>query len=812
MTATHARTVPGDAEIDSVLATLDLETKIKLLTGRDFWTTWPVPSAGLRPIVMSDGPAGVRGQNWDERDPSANFPSGSALGATWSRRAAARYGALLAAEAHRKGVDVVLGPTINLHRSPLGGRHFESLSEDPQLTSALATEYVRALQAEGIAACPKHYVGNEYETERFTASSRIDERTLREVYLAAFEGPVVDGGAWSIMSAYNSVNGTTMSEHPLLTAPLKTGWEFDGVVVSDWTGVRSTVASAQSGQDLAMPGPFGFWGEQLLAAVHDGKVSEATIDDKVRRLIRLAFRVGAFDIRDTPTDTPAVPESVTVATKELSIEGSVLLANNGLLPLPAAVGTIAVIGRHAVEPRTQGGGSATVLPETISAPLRALRRAFPVSTVRHSMGIAEPDTLIPLDPDSLTDPASGDPGLRVEFIDHDGELVRSERRTSCRLVWFGNAPVDATSLRVRTQYLPTDTGVLRFQASCVGTLHVSAENRTVLDTELAPIGTDLGAALLEPPAATADIEVVAGLPIDITVTYAGPMFAVGIAALNIGRERDADDGDLHADAVALAAASDVAIVFVGTDSNGESEGWDRSSLRLPGDQDDLVASVAAVNPRTIVVVNAGAPIVMPWKDDVAAILLTWFGGEQIGNAVAEILSGASEPGGRLPTTWPAHEGDVPVLDTTPKEGVVDYSEGIHVGYRGWLRQHREPAYPFGFGLSYTSFEIDRMSAVTGHAVDVTVRNTGDRTGKFVVQIYAHRPKTTIDRPIRWLVGFADGVLPAGEATTTRITLARRSFQHWDAGWQTEAGDFHLSAGFDVSDCHTSIIHRVHRSS
>lgn len=813
MTATQARRpVPDDAEIERTLSNLDIETKIQLLTGRDFWTTWPVESIGLRPIVMSDGPAGVRGENWDEREPSANFPSGSALGATWSRRAAARYGALLAAEAKRKGVDVVLGPTINLHRSPLGGRHFESLSEDPQLTSALATEYVRALQAEGIAACPKHYVGNEYETERFTASSRIDERALREVYLAAFEGPVVDGGAWSIMSAYNSVNGTTMSEHPLLTAPLKTGWEFDGVVVSDWTGVRSTIASAQSGQDLAMPGPFGFWGEQLLAAVRDGKVSEAAIDEKVRRLIRLAFRVGAFDVRETPSAAAVVPASVTSAAKELSIEGSVMLANDGLLPLPAAVGTIAVIGRHAVEPRTQGGGSATVLPEAISAPLDALRRAFPVSTVRHSMGIAEPDTLIALDPHTLTDPASGDPGLRVEFTDCDGELLRSERRTSCRLVWFGNAPTEATALRVRTRYLPTRTGTLRFQASCVGKLHVGVDDRTVLDTELAPIGSDLGAALLEPPAATADIEVAAGVPIDITVTYAGPMFGVGIAALNIGRERDDDDGELHREAVALAAASDVAIVFVGTDSNGESEGWDRSSLRLPGDQDNLVTAVAAVNPRTIVVVNAGAPLVMPWKDDVAAILLTWFGGEQIGNAVADILSGTADPGGRLPTTWPAREEDVPVLDTTPSDGVVDYREGIHVGYRGWLRQHREPAYPFGFGLSYTSFEIDKMSAVTGHAVDVTVRNTGDRTGKFVAQIYAHRPKTTIDRPVRWLVGFADGVLAAGEAATTRIRLARRAFQHWDAGWQTEAGEFHLSAGFDVSDCRASVVHHAHGSS
>ena len=283
-----------DSGIAELVGRLSLEEKVRLLTGRDFWTLQPVPEIGLRSVVLSDGPAGVRGVTWDERSPSINFPSPTALSSAWDREAVYRAGEALGAEAVRKGADVLLAPTINLHRSPYGGRHFEAFSEDPLLTAEIATAYVRGVQSRGVAATVKHYVANDAETDRFTVDVRVDERTLRELYLAAFEAPVVDGGAWAVMSAYNSINGTTASESPLLTTPLTDEWAFDGVVVSDWTAVRS-IESARHRQDLAMPGPGGAWAEGLLQAVLAGEVEEVDIDQKVHRILKLAARVGALE-------------------------------------------------------------------------------------------------------------------------------------------------------------------------------------------------------------------------------------------------------------------------------------------------------------------------------------------------------------------------------------------------------------------------------------------------------------------------------------------------------------------------------------
>ncbi|HMS36955.1 MAG TPA: glycoside hydrolase family 3 N-terminal domain-containing protein, partial [Arachnia sp.] len=350
--------------IDALVAALDLETKVRVITGEDFWSTVEVPEIGLRKMVLSDGPSGVRGPVWDERSPSLNLPSATALASAGDVELAREYGGAAASEARRKGVDWVLGPTINIHRSPLGGRHFECFSEDPVLTGDLAAGYVRGLQEGGVAATPKHYVANDFETDRFTADLVVDDRTLREVYLAPFER-AVEAGAWSLMSAYNSVGGTTMSENDLLRDPLRTEWGWDGVVVSDWTAVRS-LAAANAEQDLEMPGP-GVWGEALVAAVRAGEVDEAAIDRHVARLLLLAERVGALGAAE-----PAPVEEVDgiAFARRAAAEGSVLLANDGILPLnPAHVGKVAVIGHNAVEARTQGGGRAPVVPERAGTPL-----------------------------------------------------------------------------------------------------------------------------------------------------------------------------------------------------------------------------------------------------------------------------------------------------------------------------------------------------------------------------------------------------------------------------------------------------------
>ena len=348
------------------LAALSLEQKVRLLTGADFWTLYAEPAAGLRALVTSDGPAGVRGVRWDEREPSANVPSPSALAATWDEGRIERLGRLLASECRRKGVDVLLAPTVNLHRTPYGGRHFECLSEDPLLTARIGAAYVRGLQAEGVGATVKHFVANDSETERFTLDARVDERALHELYLAPFEAIVADARPWAVMAAYNGVNGATMTESPILRDVLKDEWDFDGVVMSDWYAGRSTEAAGSGGLDLVMPGPTGPWGDALVQAVRDGRVSEATVDDKVLRVLVLAARVGALE-GVKAAGPPARPWSQAEIAGELRAAAAaafVLTRNEGaLLPLVRTdPRRVAIVGPNAVAARTLGGGSATVFP------------------------------------------------------------------------------------------------------------------------------------------------------------------------------------------------------------------------------------------------------------------------------------------------------------------------------------------------------------------------------------------------------------------------------------------------------------------
>ena len=801
---------PLGERIDALVDQLTVDEKVQLLTGRDFWTTWPIEKIGLRRILMSDGPSGVRGEVWDERDPSLNLPSATALSASWDRAIAKRYGAAAAVEARRKGVDVVLGPTINLHRSPLGGRHFEAFSEDPVLTGDLAASYVEGVQENGVAATPKHYIANDYETDRFTASTEVSERALRELYLLAFEKAVTEAHAWAVMSSYNAINGVTASENDLLETPLNSEWGFDGIVVSDWTGVRS-VDSAKASQDVAMPGPNPWWSEgPLLAAVQSGEVPMAAIDRKVRRILTLAARVGALEGFEPVAASPVHVEDGIAFVREAEAEGTVLVRNTGVLPLDApAVSRIAVIGHNADQARTQGGGSATVVPSQVVSPLDGIRSAFPGASVDYAIGAVVQEGIAEFPLSTITNPGTGEPGARIAFV-KDGEELFVEDRRATALFWFGgDAPTrEADRLDITTTYTAESTGTVRFGIGAAGRSRMWIDGELLLDEDVPYEGDQLGAAFLNPPARSVPVSVTTGQQVAIRIEYDVIQDETlgGVLAYQFGTEPSDDDPAVLIDAAVEAArGADVAVVVVGTNSKVESEGYDRSSLALPGHQDDLVRAVAAVNPNTVVVVNAGSPVEMPWRNDVAAVLLTWFGGQEYGNALADVLTGRQEPGGRLPTTWPVAMADVPVLDVTPVDGKVSYDEGVHVGYRAWLRAGTEPAYPFGHGLGYTTWSIDGVSATPtvreGDAVIVTatVANTGDRAGKHVVQVYASRAESAVDRPVRWLVGFAPVRLGAGESTEVSIEVPARAFAHWDGSWQYESGTFTLHVGASVVD-------------
>ncbi|MFC8087115.1 glycoside hydrolase family 3 C-terminal domain-containing protein [Streptomyces sp. NPDC057340] len=831
-----------DDEIDRLLGKLTPRARALLLSGATTWRTRAEPAVGLRELVMSDGPAGVRGEAWDERNTSVLLPSASALAATWDEDLVERLGGLLAAEARRKGVDVLLAPTLNLHRSPLGGRHFECYSEDPVLTGRIGAALVRGVQAHGVAATAKHFVANDSETDRLTVDVRVGERALREVYLAPFEAAVA-AGVRLVMAGYNAVNGTTMTASALLTDPLKSEWGFHGVVVSDWGAVRGTIDTARAGLDLAMPGPEGPWGETLARAVADGEVPEAAVDDKARRLLRLAAWLGALGTRDAsrseapsgegspwpgpapgaqsvpcpgpgPGTRPSAPpvssgtRDARALARRAVAAGAVLLANRDVLPLdPGCLGTVAVIGGHAARTRTQGGGSAGVYPQAEVSVLDGIRAALHGrARVVHVPGPRPDGPAPPLGQDTCTDPRSGLPGVLLRMLDADGRELYAERRRGGRLLEPRLVP-GAHTVEIRARLRPRTGGSWTLGVAGFGRMSLTLDGRTLLEGDFPPPTDDPAVVHVNPPAQYAGADLAADRDA-LLVARRELAPGTGRATVVVAAPPAPDVSASLAEAARAAGAADAAVVVVGTTEHGESEGYDRTGLALGAAQDALVRAVAAANPRTVAVVNSGGPVELPWRDEAGAVLLAWFPGQEGGAGLADVLFGRAEPGGRLPTTWPAVLADAPVTDTRPDGGRLGYDEGLHLGYRGWLRHHRPPAYWFGHGLGYTAWAYETLTvppvarAGDDLTVRVRVRNTGVREGREVVQVYLARPASALDRPVRWLAGYAAVRARPGETVTAQVRVPARSLCHWsvaERAWRTEAGPCRVLAGRSAGD-------------
>lgn len=831
----------GQPGHEDLLAKLSLEDKVSLLTGADYWHLRAHQGIGLRTIRTSDGPAGVRGPRWDERDIALNVPAPVALAATWDPRRAELIGELLAAECRRKRVDVLLAPTVNLQRSPFGGRNFEFFGEDPLLTAAMGGAVVRGLQRCGVAATVKHFAANDSDTQRFTVDVRIAQRVLRELYLAPFESIVLAARPWAVMAAYNSVNGHTMTESPMLNDILKGEWGFDGVIVSDWHAAR-TVAAVQAGLDLVMPGPSGPWGPALIEAVRKGRLSEAAVDDKVLRLLRLAARVGALSHSppgglpepdqagaDAAAAEPWTDNRAREMLRSTAAAGFVLARNqDSLLPLnPRSLRRVAVLGPNAAMPRTLGGGSATVFPPYRVSAVDGLRAARgPDVTIDYSPGVSS-HTRIPLArPELLHLPESTEPGVLVEFVADDGTVLATEHRAGGSCTWR-SLPETVRSarlaaLRVTTTVRALTSGTHLIGCSGHGRFRLTLAGQLAFDTYLSvPAGTDPTEAHIRPPQHSAAATLAAGQSAEVVLEHhVGGVghqtsFTLGGVSfqLNISEPHRPDDEEI-ARAVRLAQAADLAVVIVGTTEEVESEGFDRSTLDLPGRQDELVRRVAAANPRTVVVVNTGAPVLLPWADTVPAVLLTLFPGQEYGNALADVLLGRSEPGGRLPVTWPESPDDLPA--TTPDDGVLAYAEGLHIGYRHFDRAGREPLYPFGHGLGYTHWEYLAAEVLApesshGAACDVVVRvrlkNAGARDGCETIQVYASRPASAVERPVQWLAGFAKAAALAGAEVMADIAVPLRCLAHWDTTtglWAVEPGNYQLSVGRSSRDLSLSV--------
>ena len=806
-----------------LLAALSLDDKVRLLTGADNWRTCPLPAIGLRAMVVSDGPAGVRGITMDERNPAASLPCPSALGATWDPALVQALAATLGAEARSKGVDILLAPTINVMRTPLGGRGFESFGEDPALIARIAVAFVRGLHQAGVAAAVKHYVGNDSETGRWTYDARIAEHVLHELYLVPFEACVREADVDLVMTGYNKVNGLTMTEHgALLGRILKDEWGFGGVALSDWHAARSTVATAAAGLDLAMPGPDGPWGGKLAEAVRAGLVSEDTVDAKVLRILRLARRVGALGddgALDGALDgrgrrKPALADPALL--RRCAAAAFTLLRNErAALPLePGTVRRIAVIGPNAVSPVTQGGGSATVPQVSVSTPAVALTEALDGLTRVTVRPGCVTWTIVPEPPRyALRDPATGEPGVRIEFLAGDGTLISAEHRGATMFTWWDGLPAGIAqghgSIVLRTCYLAAQDGPHVIGAGGVGRLAL-----IVNGTEVAAGHTDPPAdpveAMVRPGEIRATVDLAAGREAQIEVALLPDDWPQGPVAIRLGLAPTPDDDATLDQAVAAARAADAAIVVVGSAPGTESEGFDRPGLALPGRQDELIRRVAAVNDRTIVIVNAGMPVLMPWAGQVAAVGYAWLPGQAMGAALTDVLLGQAEPGGRLPVTLPAAETDCPVLHAVPdQDGRLEYREGLLVGYRGYDRAGTRPRFPFGHGLGYTTWAYESAVAdapvVTPGGdlgVTVVVRNTGPRTGREVVQAYLEPPATDPGRPVRALAAFTSVTAAPGEHAEARLTVPARAFDRYDeaaGAWVRPSGEFTVRVGRSSAD-------------
>jgi len=792
--------------IDELLCKMTLDEKISLLAGVDLWHSASVPRLGIPQLKTTDGPNGVRGAWGSMASKSVATPVGIALGATWNPELVERIGGVLADELETKGAHILLAPTVNIHRTPIAGRNFECYSEDPHLSGILASAYIKGIQDKGRGACIKHFVANEQEYERFSMSSEVDERTLREIYLEPFRIAIRNSRPWAVMSSYNRVNGTYACKHDhTLLEILKGEWGYEGIVMSDWLGTYDDGVPA-GGLDLEMPGPARWMASAIVKkALASGALTETRLDDKVRRLLRVIEKAGLFEKPDLQPELAQDKPLHRKIVREAAREAIVLLKNDGLLPIKK-VKSIAVIGPYTSAPQILGGGSSGVTPHYVVTPFEGIwRRAGRTIKVSTAPGCFIYKNLPAPDPETLSTP-EGHNGLRLNLFngtEFKGAPVYSEVTTRVQHGWFHtsvpNANQESFSMLLDGLFTPNESGVHTLSLSGEGWCKLYLDHKLVLDHSR---DSDMGKQL------TVEVELKGGRAYPIKVEYywkGDPLWR----SVALGHQPP-HPGDLIAEAVKLAKRSDVVVLVASLNSEWEKEGADRVNMKLPGAQNELIRRVCRANKNTVVVLNTGSAVEMPWIDRVPAVLQLWYDSQEQGNALADILFGDSNPSGKLPTTFPVRLEDNPAYINYPGEnGKVRYGEGIFVGYRYYDKKDVQPLFPFGHGLSYTSFKYSNLRLSKGSitpdqilTVKVDVTNTGRVAGKEVVQVYVHDVTSTVARPEKELKAFAKVELKPKQTKTVTFTLDREAFWYFDTlknAWTAEPGEFEIWVGASSRD-------------
>ena len=793
---------PSDVEkrVDSILRQMTLEEKIDYIGGLNDFYVRPMPKLGLPALKMADGPVGIRNYG-----PSTALAGGVGLAASWDPALAQRLGVVLGEDARARGVHFLLGPGVNIYRAPMNGRNFEYFGEDPFLTSRIAVAYIEGVQSKGVCATIKHFMGNNSEYDRHNVDSIIDERTMREIYLPSFEAAVKEAHVCSIMDSYNLTNGEHLTQNSYLNNEVaKRDWGFDGIMMSDWNATYDGVAAAKGGLDLEMPSGKFMNRETLLPAIKAGKVTEATIDEHVRRILRKAIQFGWLESGYDQTDLSISlynPEGRAVSL-EAARGGMVLLKNDGnLLPLDKSqIKTLAVIGPGAYPASPVGGGSAQVRPFSSVSYLEGLANYLSGSAnVMYSPGLGSLSQMAE-STSFVTSAMNGQPGLKVEYFssldlsgavldtqtvkhlnfgpDHPlGNEFRSARWTGFYVA--GNAE----SYHVFLQSLGEEGGVRFF-----------LDDKLVVDEwkQYRALVDDL-VLYLSPGPHKIRVEAYR------KENWNGPGLRLGIVNTS---------AMVLPEATALAAKADAVVLAVGFDPYIESEGADRS-FRLPPGQDELIQAMLAANKNVIVVVTAGGAVDMhAWVDHTPALLQAWYSGQEGGTALAQLLFGQYSPSGRLPITYDRRLEDNASYRTyyyaSESDKQVKYSEGIFLGYRYYDKAGTKPLFPFGYGLSYTSFSYQNLSVSPARfsgdqpvTVSFDLTNTGKQKGAEVAQVYVGDKHASVLRPVKELKGFTKVELNPGETRHVSVALNRRSFSYYDVKnrrWTAEAGDFDIYVG------------------
>jgi beta-glucosidase len=815
-------------DIEELIDRMTLEEKVSLLAGVDKWHTRSIARLGIPSLKMTDGSHGARTVSDD--DPTLTiqatcFPTGSALGATWNTELVRRVGEAIGEETKARGCAIILGPCVNIHRSPLGGRNFESYSEDPHLAARMAVAYVDGVQSRNVGVSVKHYALNNQEFERFTISSEAGERTIREVYLPAFAAAVKESRPWTVMCSYNRISGTYASENSyFLTDILKNEWGFDGFLISDWGAVHSTAPAANAGLDLEMPGPARFFNDALVNAANKGEVSPGVIDDKVRRILGIIDRSGAFKKPFAfAGDTTDTPEHRLLA-REAAQESIVLLKNDGnILPLDRdAIKSIAVIGPNADEARIQGGGSAAVNPYYAVAPLEGIRQKCAGSVeIRHEIGCRNNRLTLPMSTEYLR-PPDGDKesGLTGEYFNNremSGEPVLKRLDEKFRMMLGGDSAftipgIDTEeghfSIRWTGTFKAPLTGIYTFGLLVDGLGSVFIDDKLVVGKGQETPGAQIISIGEE---STGECNLESGRSYNIRIEYISqPDFPGWIPRhVRLGCTSPLPTDSIKR-AVDIAADADVALVFVGTNEEHETEGRDRPDMELPGAQVELIKAINGANKNTVVVLNNGSPLAMTgWIDSVAAVAEAWFPGQEYGNAIADVLFGDVNPSGKLPMTFPEKLEDNPAYGYYPgSKGKVEYAEGIFVGYRHYDTRNVEPLFSFGYGLSYTTFGYDNlqvppeMRTKKPFRITLEITNTGKMAGKEVVQLYIRDVASSLERPLKELKGFQKVALQEGQTKTVAFDIRVEDLSFYDPvkkHWIAEAGEFEVMVGSSSRD-------------